>query len=210
MRQDQPARPEPPRPDPLAGSDPSTFVYRDAGAADEPGEPEAAAPGLPYGPDDPAYGPPTSDWYARREEEDARQEAAAAELAYVRGPFEPLPHSGAGQVAGDGVASASYETGPDEDDRFGDPGDGALELIKDLYLTAEAIGAENLDKHFQQLLERQRQLISDYFTEFGLREPAGASGDSDGQHRAAATGPEGLTGLERGHVTFGSDQGSPR
>jgi hypothetical protein len=38
-----------------------------------------------------------------------------------------------------------------------------LEQIKDLYLTAEAIGEENVDKHFDQLLAQQRELISDYF-----------------------------------------------
>jgi hypothetical protein len=182
---------------------------------------------LPYGPDDPAYGPPTPDWYARHEEEEARQEAAAEELRYVRGPFEPLPYSGGASqaAAGDGAASVSYETAPDEDDGFGSPGDGALGQIKDLYLTAEAIGAENLDKHFQQLLERQRQLISDYFKEFGLRAPAGASGStrgddrsgsgvssgvSDSEHHAAATGLEEVNGLGTGHVTFGSDGRSPR
>jgi hypothetical protein len=46
--------------------------------------------------------------------------------------------------------------------------DGALERIKDLYMTAEAIGDENLGKHFEHLLERQQQLISEYFKESGL------------------------------------------
>jgi len=38
-----------------------------------------------------------------------------------------------------------------------------LEQIKDFYLTAEAIGEENLDKHFDQLLAHQRELIGEYF-----------------------------------------------
>jgi len=38
-----------------------------------------------------------------------------------------------------------------------------LEQLKDLYLTAEAIGEENVDKHFDKLLARQRALISEYF-----------------------------------------------
>ena len=38
-----------------------------------------------------------------------------------------------------------------------------LEQIKDLYLTAEAIGEANVDKHFDQLLAQQRELISEYF-----------------------------------------------
>jgi hypothetical protein len=42
-----------------------------------------------------------------------------------------------------------------------------LEEIKDFYLTAEAIGEENVDKHFNELLDRQRELISQYFKESG-------------------------------------------
>jgi hypothetical protein len=38
-----------------------------------------------------------------------------------------------------------------------------LEQIKDLYLTAEAIGEANVDKHFDQLLAQQRELIGEYF-----------------------------------------------
>jgi hypothetical protein len=38
-----------------------------------------------------------------------------------------------------------------------------LEQLKDLYLTAEAIGEHNVDKHFDQLLAQQRELISEYF-----------------------------------------------
>ena len=43
-----------------------------------------------------------------------------------------------------------------------------LEKIKDLYLTVEAIGDDNVDKHFDALLQRQRELISDYFKETGI------------------------------------------
>jgi hypothetical protein len=38
-----------------------------------------------------------------------------------------------------------------------------MDQIKDLYLTAEAIGEDALDRHFQQVSERQRQLIKEYF-----------------------------------------------
>jgi len=38
-----------------------------------------------------------------------------------------------------------------------------LEQIKDLYLTAEAIGEDALDKHFDQVSDKQRQLIKEYF-----------------------------------------------
>jgi hypothetical protein len=60
-----------------------------------------------------------------------------------------------------------------------------LEQIKDLYLTAEAIGEANVDKHFDQLLAQQRELISDYFRQPGPAgpaagaQPAGQAGSAD-------------------------------
>lgn len=38
-----------------------------------------------------------------------------------------------------------------------------IDQIKDLYLTAEAIGEDALDKHFQQVSQRQRELIREFF-----------------------------------------------
>jgi len=38
-----------------------------------------------------------------------------------------------------------------------------LDQIKDLYVTAEAIGADALDKHFDQVSARQRELIREFF-----------------------------------------------
>jgi hypothetical protein len=38
-----------------------------------------------------------------------------------------------------------------------------LDQIKDLYLTAEAIGENALDKHFDQVSDRQRELIREFF-----------------------------------------------
>jgi hypothetical protein len=46
-----------------------------------------------------------------------------------------------------------------------DPEAGALGQIRDLYQTAETVSHASLDRHFDQLLERQRKLISEYFTE---------------------------------------------
>jgi hypothetical protein len=56
-----------------------------------------------------------------------------------------------------------------------------LEQIKDLYLTAEAIGEDALVKHFDQLSQRQRSLIGEFFERAGLgpsRTSARLSGDS--------------------------------
>lgn len=43
-----------------------------------------------------------------------------------------------------------------------------LERIRDLYLTLEAIGDDNVDKHFDTLSRRQHELISDYFRQSGI------------------------------------------
>jgi hypothetical protein len=48
-----------------------------------------------------------------------------------------------------------------------DPEEGTLGQIKDLYERAETVSQASLDRHFDQLLERQRQLISEYFKESG-------------------------------------------
>ena len=45
------------------------------------------------------------------------------------------------------------------------PSAAKMDQIKDLYLTAEAIGEDALDKHFQLVSDRQRQLIREYFSD---------------------------------------------
>ena len=153
-------------------------------------------PSMAYGPDDPAYGPPGPDWYKRRQQaaaaaEDEEQQQEGGEAPSPRGPFEPLrpgerDASGALEYqaaddepslddgAQDGLPDISGYQAPDEEIpdllNFGSPSDpeaGSLGQIKDLYLTAETISPEGLDRHFDQLLERQRQLISEYFKESG-------------------------------------------
>lgn len=46
-----------------------------------------------------------------------------------------------------------------------------LDQLKDLYLTAEAIGEDALTKHFQQVSDRQRQLIREYFDQVTTHDP---------------------------------------
>jgi len=125
--------------------------------------------------------------------EEGEQDQDEGETASVRGPFEPLrpgerDGSGAGEYrpadddemsldGEDADASypdiSSYESLDDEIPDlldFGTPSDpeaGTLGQIQDLYLTAESISPASLDRHFDQLLEKQRQLISDYFKESG-------------------------------------------
>jgi hypothetical protein len=53
-----------------------------------------------------------------------------------------------------------------------DPEAGAIGQIKDLYEVAETVSQASLDRHFDQLLEKQRKLISEYFNEStGLTPP---------------------------------------
>jgi hypothetical protein len=128
--------------------------------------------------------------------EEGDKDPDEGEPASVRGPFEPLrpgerDGSGAGEyrpaddeLSLDGLSldgeddapypdMSAYEALDDELPDlldFGTPSDpeaGTLGQIKDLYETAESISPAGLDRHFDQLLERQRQLISEYFKESG-------------------------------------------
>ena len=148
------------------------FIYRETG--DQPGGPAAAGPG----PDenDAAY------WYDLPVA-GAGTDTPVHPIEEVRGPFEPLvssadpPRATHRAAAGPDVAPEAVradqppdagDAGPD-DLRGETVNDRArkLEQIKDLYLTAEAIGEANVDKHFDRLLARQRELISEYFRKPG-------------------------------------------
>jgi hypothetical protein len=138
-----------------------------------------------YGPDDPAYGPPGPDWYKRAEERAAATPAAApqvgpgdtGELPAARGPFEPLHSGEAGYQPADAPEDDDSQPSaampaPPEDEPLDfldldptDPAAGPLGQVKDLYVAAGGVSPDRLERHFDQLLERQRKLISDYFKE---------------------------------------------
>jgi len=138
-------------------------------------------PDLAYGPDDPGYGPPGPDWYRRAEEAPVgsvalAQKAQAGESLTERGPFEPAQHDErpyVGQPPEDGDGAQPVPETPDLLD-FGpdDPAAGALGGLRSLYQTAEAIGFDRLERNLDRLLDRQRKLITDYFTESGDLGPA--------------------------------------
>jgi hypothetical protein len=138
--------------------DPEVYVYRDS---DEPsGRPAAAAtePG--------AAEPDASYWY------DLSGEDSAPVPDESRGPFEPLVSS-SGPPSDPGPLAAPTPPGENSD---GNSARGRrLEQIKDLYLTADAIGERNVDKHFDELLAQQRELISEYF------KGSDAAGPGDGR-----------------------------
>ena len=131
----------------------------------------------------------------------------------ARGPFEPLVSSSDPPGAGRPDTARADEV-PEDAGPGGAPEESAydrarkLEQIKDLYLTAEAIGEANVDKHFDQLLAQQRELISDYFRQPGPAgsaagaQPAGQAGSADQSDPRArqdsgpggpATPPEGVS-----------------
>jgi hypothetical protein len=197
-----------------------------AGARPRPEAAPEIDPALAYGPDDPAYGPPGPDWYKRDEERAARtgdgeSPAAAGEPAAARGPFEPLrpgDREGAGhayyQQADGDAAFDDPDADPLESEvseyepidyemsellDLGTPTDpeaGALGQIRDLYQAAESVSQASLDRHFDQLLERQRELISEFFTESG-GPGAGAApvAPADGSSPFGFDTAESLTGL---------------
>ncbi len=70
-----------------------------------------------------------------------------------------------------------------------------LEQIKDFYLTAEAIGEQNVDKHFDQLLAQQRELISEYFKQPNAAQPNAAQPE-DGRTVPAAHGVQAQPGTQ--------------
>jgi hypothetical protein len=94
-----------------------------------------------------------------------------------RGPFEPVrpsqpqprPASITGSVeppAETFAAAAPPFTGPPPRP-IPDAAAAKLDQIKDLYLTAEAIGEDALDRHFDQVSQRQRELIREFFDRSG-------------------------------------------
>src|SRR5581483_10441516 len=122
-------------------------------------------------PNDPSY------WYDLSGTGQVEETPPASEEA--RGPFEPLVSSADPPGT---VRRPAPEAGPEA----GTPGmDGQedlthararkLEQIKDFYLTAEAIGEANVDKHFDQLLSQQRELISEYFRQSSAAKAHGAA-----------------------------------
>jgi hypothetical protein len=148
------------------------YVYRDTG------EPDAASAAPDPAESEAAY------WY------DLLAEEPAALNEPVRGPFEPLlsssgpPPGAAEPPAAEPAPSAADAIGEHDADDTEHARARKLEQIKDLYLTAEAIGEHNVDKHFDQLLAQQRELISDYF-----RQSSAAKPDEPAAPETPAPGP---------------------
>ena len=103
-------------------------------------------------------------------------------LEMPRGPFEPAHGAASSNIAGPasldspGHAPEAAVTPLTEDSAVpaeAEPAEIAetlspgaaekLDQIKDLLITAEAIGEDNLDRHFERVSQRQRELIREFF-----------------------------------------------
>ena len=119
---------------------------------------------------------------------------AAADHPPVRGPFEPIvEHDRQISVAASSSADhpatdpegRPYEFPGLDDDEPAGSADAALDRLKELHRTAAAVAPQSLDAHFDQLLERQRRLISEYISE---AEAPSAATDDPGDDRLVGFG----------------------
>jgi hypothetical protein len=117
---------------------------------------------------------------------EAAQPAPAARPVSVTGSVDPPPSAHYSTGAAENSAWGQRDEAPAGPPSAGLPSahgehvrtvpeaaNAKLEQIKDLYLTAEAIGEDALDKHFEQVSLRQRELIKEFFERSG---PAGDIG----------------------------------
>lgn len=124
--------------------------------------------------DPPAFGPANGEDIAGPDDDTAplpvilpdQVPPEAAQSARMRDPFEPIDRQAVPlprrvpQPDPTAAASSSQAT---------NAGAAKMDQIKDLLLTAEAIGEDALAQHFQQVSERQRQLIREYFDQVAER-----------------------------------------
>jgi hypothetical protein len=183
------------------------YVYRDTSG--DPDNPATAAPEDEPDERDASY------WYDLSGGDSAHVPEDAHVLEETRGPFEPLVSSN-GPPPGTALPSApivdqaapAAETrrtggrhaapdvaGHDAQEASTHAQARRLDQIKDFYLTAEAIGEQNVDKHFDQLLAQQRELIGEYFEQSsatrpgdGLTAQAGAQPGADPDVAGAPAG----------------------
>jgi hypothetical protein len=107
----------------------------------------------------------------------------ASSAKRARGPFEPPDKPEPDEDRGTSSAGTS-DTGaavsPGEASMSGDarasvwtPTAAKMAQIRDLYMTAEAIGDDALNKNFEVVSDRQRQLIKEYFDQVAASHPDG-------------------------------------
>jgi hypothetical protein len=137
-----------------AGEETESRPVRPLGAAESrPGQPVAAMQSRP--------GTPVA--------EPQQGEAAPAPAPKPFSVWEPAPkpnldssHPSGHGSRQDGAYQPGHAEPPSADTQE------KLEQLKDLYLTAEAIGEDALVKHFDELSQMQRSLIREFFEKAGL------------------------------------------
>jgi len=98
--------------------------------------------------------PAAKDELAETGDEPGARRRTTGELERARGAFEPPPEQHPGLAS---LLRIDYDL------LAGDSVD-SLDRLKSLYETAQVLDGETLDKHFDEVLERQRKLISAFFS----------------------------------------------
>jgi hypothetical protein len=168
---------------------------QDAGRAIGPGYaggPETAYPGTPaaHDPGKTQRDDDTSPIPVIRDQGQPSPQAPASEPVPAPKPFsvwEPAPKPNLGR-GHDGRPDETYR--PAHAEPPAADTQEKIEQIKDLYLTAEAIGEDALGKHFDELHERQRSLIREFFEKAGLgpKDTPSLLGDDSAQDGAPLPG----------------------
>jgi hypothetical protein len=160
----EPVTLEPPHPQPLLAEQPTPGQSRPEQPGSEPAAPEQAEP-----------------------EQSATPRPVTTDQPPVRGPFEPLVEHDRQTSAAASLSADHPATDPEgrpydfpglDDDEPAGSADAALDRLKELHRTAAAVAPQSLDAHFDQLLERQRRLISEYISE-AEAPPAATDGPGD-------------------------------
>jgi hypothetical protein len=138
----------------------------------------------------------------------AREGDATAPIPVTRGPSQPVPEPREREPVAAPEPFSVWEPAPkpSQERRRDSPSNEGyrpahaeppsahtqekIEQIKDLYLTAEAIGEDALGRHFDQLRERQRSLIREFFEKAGLESKGTPTslGDDSAQDGASLPG----------------------
>jgi hypothetical protein len=173
-----PAEPLPAEPDRLDPADPATPATPAESAASEldPAYDEAAGPEPYVAPDDFNTGARTEPFRGPFEPPPGQPKlsdfvptsSGSAHDSDAAGPEPSPPASSPAPGNGSAPTGATLDGAALSDALRGPASEEKLEKIKDLYLTVEAIGDDNVGKHFDELMTRQRELISEYFKETGI------------------------------------------
>lgn len=80
-----------------------------------------------------------------------------------RGPFEPVRVAPSADAADPAPEASAAPADAELASNLSPAAAEKLDQIKDLLITAEALGEVNLDRHFDRVSQRQRELIREFF-----------------------------------------------